>query len=111
MTLQISPLHVRRSILIKATPDRVWQEFESFERIAAWLGQGHELHVFEPRLGGQVDMSVEIDGERRHYGGHVLVFEPEREVSFDSNWEAPLAWLVPTLWTVRLTPLYDGTMV
>lgn len=111
MGLQISLLNVRRSILIQAPPGRVWQEFESFERIAAWLGHGHELHVFEPELGGQVDMSVEMDGERRHYGGRVLIFEPEREVSFESNWEAPHAWPVPTLWTIRLTPLYDGTMV
>ena len=63
MGLRISLLNVRRSILIQASPTRVWQEFESFERIAAWLGHGHQLHVFEPRLGGQVDMSVEIDGE------------------------------------------------
>ena len=68
MGLKISLLNVRRSILIQAPPGRVWQEFESFERIAAWLGHGHELHVFEPVLGGQVDMSVEMDGERRHYG-------------------------------------------
>jgi uncharacterized protein YndB with AHSA1/START domain len=109
--VQISLLNVRRSIFIQATPSRVWQEFESFERIAAWLGRGHRLHQLEPRLFGQVDMSVEIEGQRRHYGGRVLVLEPEREITFESNWEAPHAWPVPTLWTIRLTALYDGTMV
>ena len=111
MGMEIGLLNVRRSILIQASPKRVWEEFGSFERIAAWLGRGHELHVFEPRLNGRVDMSVEIDGKRRHYGGPVLVYDPQREVSFESNWEAPHAWPVPTLWTIRLTPLYDATLV
>ena len=111
MGMEIGLLNVRRSILIQASPKRVWEEFASFERIAAWLGRGHELHVFEPRLNGRVDMSVEIDGQRRHYGGPVLVYDPQREVSFESNWEAPHAWPVPTLWTIRLTPLYDATLV
>ena len=111
MGIQISLLNVRRSILIQASPARIWQEFETFERIAAWLGRGHQLHTFEPRVGGAVDMSVEIDGTRRHYGGPVLFYERDREVTFESNWEPALAWPVPTLWTIRLTPLYDGTLV
>ena len=65
MGLEIGRLHVRRSILIQASPGRVWQEFESFERIAAWLNLGHTLHVFEPTVGGKVAMSVEIDGVAR----------------------------------------------
>ena len=56
-------------------------------------------------------MSVEIGGERRHYGGTVLIYEPEREVSFDSQWEPPHSWPVPTFWTIRLASLYGGTMV
>lgn len=111
MGLTIGRLNVRRSILIQASPARVWQEFESFERIASWLSRGHELHTFEPRVGGKVEMSVEIDGKRRHYGGSVLIFEPEREVSFDSQWEPPHSWIVPTFWTIRLSALYDGTLV
>lgn len=62
MGITISLLNVRRSILINASPARVWQEFETFERFTAWFGRGHELHQFEPGLGGAVDMSVEIDG-------------------------------------------------
>ena len=111
MGITISLLNVRRSILIQAPPERVWQEFESFDRISAWFGRGHELHRFEPKLGGQVEMSVVIDGEQRHYGGPVVVFERHREVTFESNWYAPHAWPVPTFFTLRLRPLYDGTMV
>ena len=111
MGISISRFHVRRSIFIEATPARVWQEFETFGRIAAWLSRGHTLHRFEPYLGGQTEFSVEIDGERHRYGGPVIVFEAGREVSFESNWEGPLRWPVPTLWTIRLTSLYDGTLV
>ncbi len=112
MGTQISLLNVRRSILINASPARVWEEFTSFERVAAWLNRGHTLHVFEPRLGGKTEMSVEIDGVRQRYGGPILIWEPGREVTFESNWEkAPLTWPVPTLWTIRLTPIYDGTLV
>ena len=111
MGITIGILNVRRSILIQAPPERVWQEFESFERIAAWFGRGHELHRFEPKLGGQVEMSVEIGGEQRHFGGPVVVLEREREVTFESNWHAPHAWTVPTFFTLRLTPLYEGTAV
>jgi uncharacterized protein YndB with AHSA1/START domain len=112
MGTQIGLLNVRRSILIQASPARVWEEFTSFERISAWLNRGHTLHVFEPRLGGHTDMSVEIDGKRQHYGGPILIWEPGHEVTFESNWEkGPLTWPVPTLWTIRLTPIYDGTMV
>ena len=111
MGLTIGSLYVRRSILCEVSPARVWREFETFERISAWLDLGHQLHVFESRVGGDVKMSVEIDGERRYYGGCVLVFDPEREVSFESQWEPPHDWPVPTFWTIRLTPIYAATLV
>lgn len=112
MGLDIGLLHVRRSTFIRATPTRVWAEFQSFDRLAAWFGRGHTLHVYEPRLSGAVELSIELDGVRQRYGGAILIFEAEREVSFACNWrDAALAWPVPTLWTLRLTPLYDGTLV
>ena len=70
-----------------------------------------ELHAFEPKVGGKVDLSVEIDAKRRHYGGLVLIYESEREVSFEVQWEPPHSWPVPTFWTIRLTPAYGGTLV
>ena len=111
MGMAIGPLHVRRSILIEALPSRVWQEFESSDQIKAWLNLGHVVHQFEPDVGGAVEMSVEIDGERRYYGGRVLVVERERELSFESQWREPHNWPVPTFWTIRLTALYGGTQV
>ena len=109
MGVRIGTLHVRRSIFIQARPEAVWEEFGSFDRLSRWLGLGHTLHALELVVGGGVDMSVPIDGKERHYGGKVLVVEPGRELSFESNWQAPHAWPVPTVWTLRLTPLYEGT--
>ena len=110
MGVEISKLHVRRSSLIQATPERVWREFASFDRLAAWFGRGHRLDVYEPELGGRVRLSVEIDGAKRPYGGSILAFEPGRELTFSSNWESA-GWPVPTLITLRLTPLYDACLV
>lgn len=111
MGITVSLLNVRRSILIKASPERVWKEFASFDRVDAWFGLGHTLHRFEPKAGGAAEMSVTIDGEERHFGGPIVVFEPGREVTLESNWHPPHAWPVPTFFTIRLSPIYDGTMV
>ena len=54
LEVEISQLHIRRSALIKADPGTVWEEFTTFERISAWLDQGHKLLEFEPWLSGKV---------------------------------------------------------
>ena len=110
MGIEIGTLHVRRSGLIRATPARVWQEFTSFDRLAAWFGTGHQLEAYEPKRGGRIRLSVEIDGTKRAFGGPILVFEPERELSFSSNWESD-GLPVPTVMTLRLSALYDACHV
>jgi uncharacterized protein YndB with AHSA1/START domain len=107
MGVQISALYVRRSSLIQATPERVWEEFTSFERFGAWFGRGHQLEVYEPGLGGRILLGVEIEGAKRSFGGWILIFEPARELTFSNNWESD-GWSVPTLVTLRLTPLFDA---
>jgi uncharacterized protein YndB with AHSA1/START domain len=104
--IEISTLHVRRSGLIDAAPERVWLEFMSFDRLKAWFGRGHRLDAYDPLLGGSVRLSVEIDGARRAFGGEILVFDPARELTFSNNWEVD-GWPVPTSITLRLTPVYD----
>jgi len=111
MGVEISKLNVRRSCYIRASAERVWAEFESFERICGWLNLGHTVHRFVPERGGDVLMSVAIDGVTHFYGGTVIAFEPHREISFTSQWQGELAWAVPTIWTIRLTRCYDGTQV
>jgi uncharacterized protein YndB with AHSA1/START domain len=111
MGLEIGVLNVRRSVLIMASPQRVWQEFESFERFAAWYGTGHTLSVYEPRLGGKIQTSIEIDGVHSPFGGTIIAFEPGEELSFNDNWIGENAWPVTTFVTLRLTQHYDATMV
>jgi len=95
---------------MQATPERVWEEFTSFDRFATWFGRGHQLEAYEPKVGGQVQLSVEIDGTRRLFGGPILIFEQARELTFSNNWETD-GWPVPTLITLRLTPLVDACHV
>ena len=112
MGTTVGTMHVRRSGFVHATPDRVWEEFASFERIREWFGIGHTLHAYDAKLGAVVELSVELDGVRQHYGGAITVLDPAHEVTFECNWRDPaLAWSVPMLWTLRLTAAYDGTMV
>jgi len=72
---------------------------------------GHTLDEFDPGPTGRVELSVDIDGSPRGFGGPITVWQPEQELSFANNWHPPHAWPVPTQITFRLTPLYDGTRV
>lgn len=102
MGLEIGVLHVRRSNFIQASPARVWEEFTSFDRLAAWFGQGHTLVDYEPRPGGRIRLFVEPDGQKRYFGGDIVAFEPGRELSFPDTWEVdPLPAL--SFVTIRLT--------
>jgi uncharacterized protein YndB with AHSA1/START domain len=112
MTTEISPLHVRRSIWIKAAPDRVWKEFETYERMAAWFGTGHRLVAYEPHIGGHVELEIEGEFEgRSRWGGKVVAYDPPYELTFEDTWIPDLGWDAPMLFTFRLTPYGDGTMV
>ena len=111
MDTQIGPLHTRRSILINASPERVWREFETLAQVRAWLGIGQTIHQFDLELGGSIDLSVEIEGAQHHFGGSILVLESEKELSVEIQWQSPNDWPVPTFWTFSLSPLYGGTHV
>lgn len=108
---KIGMLAVRRSILINANPERVWQEFGSFERLAAWFGRGHRLLKYEPRLGAGVLLEVEHEGKTLQYGGPVTVYDPPNELSFENDWIPNTGWPAPTMITFRLTAVLDGTLV
>jgi uncharacterized protein YndB with AHSA1/START domain len=117
-----SILTVRRSILVNAPPQRVWREFESFDRMNAWWGvilgtpeagkaQGQHLRVFEPRVGGRIEMEVLLDGEPARYGGLITAFDAGRELTFENDWIPNRGWIKPTFITIRLTPALGGTLV
>ena len=113
MTTEIGPYAVRRSTWIDATPERVWEEFETFDRMADWFGVGHRLVQYEPRVDGTVvtDAAGDHDsGEPLLFEGRVLVFDPPHELTFEQEW-LEHGWRAPALITIRLTPLDGGTLV
>jgi uncharacterized protein YndB with AHSA1/START domain len=109
----ISPFGIRRAAFIHASPERIWEEFTSFERMKAWYGTGHELTRYEPRVGGTVETSFG-DGPSSATG-RVLVFEPGRELTFEQRWVGPdwtgREWSAPVKVTILLTATRDGTLV
>ncbi len=107
-----SLLTVRRCIHINATPDRIWREFETLERMQAWFGTGHSLLEYEPRVGGWVELEVDAYGETLRFGGRITVFEPPHELTFEDDWLPPRNGISETiLITLRLTPNRAGTIV
>jgi uncharacterized protein YndB with AHSA1/START domain len=111
MGLTVSHLSVRRAAFIRARPASVWYEFDSFSRLAAWFGTGHQLEVFEPGPNGRIELSVDDGGDRLAFGGDTVIWEPGLEFSFEDNWFGSQAWPVPTFVTLRLQALFDGTQV
>lgn len=115
MGITISHLAVRRAVLIDSQPKYVWHEFEDIRRMNSWFGSSvegsHAIDVYEPGLGGRIELSVDIDGETAAFGGSILVFDEGRELSFEDNWFGPQVWSVPTVLTLRLSSVYDGTLV
>jgi uncharacterized protein YndB with AHSA1/START domain len=117
MGATIGALHVRRSIWIDAKPDEVWHEFETLERMRAWFGTGHTLVRYEPRVGGIVEMDASSDtethgegAENLRFAGNVVVFEPGRELTFESDWLGH-GWIAPPMITIRLLEHDGGTLV
>jgi len=117
-----SLLFVRRSIHVRALPQRVWREFLSHDRMALWWGkvagetkagtsQGQRLLTYQPRVGGRVEMEVTSDGAPVRYGGPIVVFDANRELTIENDWMPNRGWKRPTYLTVRLLPVLEGTLV
>ena len=111
MTTVIGPLAVRRSIWIDATAERVWEEFESLDRMQGWFGTGHRLVRYEPQVGAEVETDAgDLDGEALRFVGRVVVFDPPRELTFEQDWVGH-GWKAAPLLTIRITPLDGGSLV
>lgn len=117
-----SVLKVRRSIHIAATPARVWEEFTSKPRMDRWWGiirdkpvagqpNGQHLCLYEPQLGGRIEMEVDMGSEPGRYGGTIKTFDAGREFTFENDWIPNTGWKALTFMTLRLTPALDGTLV
>jgi uncharacterized protein YndB with AHSA1/START domain len=110
MGANIGALVVRRSIWIDAKPDEVWKECESFERMRDWFGTGHTLVRYEPFVGGIVETDAGNGDDGLRFVGKVVVFEPDREVTFEQDWVGH-GWIAPPMITIRLTEVDGGTLV
>lgn len=120
MATEIGILSVRRSAFIAASPERVWREFTSFDRMQRWYGNGkplgdgrlsHVLTRYEPGEGGFVETDAgELDGERLVFGGRIVQWDPPHELTFENNWYGH-GWTSPPLITLRLTAALGGTVV
>jgi uncharacterized protein YndB with AHSA1/START domain len=115
----IGKLAVRRSIEINATPERVWQEFASQERMALWFSDkggvpmGNQRLTYEPRVGGTFQTEGLHGGVTPFlFTGKVLVLDPPRELTAEMGMvkmgEDPAPWPAPTLITFLISPLGDG---
>jgi uncharacterized protein YndB with AHSA1/START domain len=115
-------LVVRRSIHIKAAPAMIWKQFESFELMNRWWGiitgtpeagtsNGQRLVTYEPRKGGRIEMEVSFQGSPLRYGGTIVAFKRERELTFELDWIPNRGWRKPTLMTIRLSRALKGTLV
>jgi uncharacterized protein YndB with AHSA1/START domain len=107
---EISPFGIRRAAFIRATPDRIWEEFTTFERMRAWYGTGHTLTEYQPKVGAVVETAVTIDGVKHRFEGEVLVCEPGRELTFEQRW-IDSDWKAPSKVTILLTAAAGGTLV
>ena len=117
-----SVLRVRRSIYVKAMPERVWQAFTSKSGMDEWWGptkgspdagtsKGQWLTAYDPRVGGHIEMAVMWDGKRASYGGVIKTLESAKELTFENDWIPNRGWKEPTFITLRLTPVLGGTLV
>jgi uncharacterized protein YndB with AHSA1/START domain len=116
-----SPLVMRRSILIAAPPERVWQEFESIERLPGWYAgktatTEQRVVRYEPGEGGWLEIECEwTHGDTPgscHLGGPIVVWTPGRELTQEHHSYRPSRmWERPTRLTFRLTPQLGGTVV
>ncbi len=109
-----SDLVVRRSVYIKASPDRVWREFGSFERMAGWWDASTDalkvkLRAYEPRLGGPFSIEGKHGAFPYHFDCTVVTFDAEREFTVDWNFPA-MGWVSAAQITVRLSAASSGTI-
>ena len=77
----------------------------------AGTNNGQRLVAYEPRQGGKIEMEVLFKGAPVRYGGKIVVFDANRELTFECDWIPNQGWLRPTLLTIRLTACLGGTLV
>ncbi len=101
---------VRLQRLIRASPERVWEQISSEAGLKAWLGP----KTYEPKAGGRILFDVQHGETRWVMWGTVQRFEPGQELSFtwqEFNTGTLQAWPAATLVSVQLEQQEGGTLV
>ena len=113
-TTKIGQLAVRREIEINASPERIWQEFESEERFRLWYSTAggavmpcYDL-TYEPRAGGVFSTRVRHGDNDMEFAGKVVAFDPPRELTVEMGPIAVSGHTHATLISFLLHPLADG---
>lgn len=104
---ETQPPLIRQSILINASPAKVWRYVASQEGLRRWFAANIR---FEPQLGAPVAFEAH-GGELR---GRVTALEPERKLAFTWTELGAPGWSVdpePLLLTVELAPEDGATRV
>lgn len=87
MAMATGGLAVRRSIVIEAPAERIWEEFTSAERMQRWFHC--QRLVFEPWQGGRFETEGYHHGVHYVFGGEVLTYAPPRELTVEWCWVPP----------------------
>jgi hypothetical protein len=74
----------------------------------AGTSQGQHLLVYEPRVGGRVEMEVNAAVERLRYGGRVLRFVAGRDLTFESDWIPNSGWGMTQLDALKAVVEVEG---
>ena len=116
MNIQIAPAPVRKSIAVKAKPDRAFEVFTA--GMGRWWAKEHLIGtsplrdvVLEPRAGGRW-FELNEDGSTCEWG-RVLAWDPPGRVllawQLNADWKYDPSFV--TELEVRFTPEGDGTRV
>ena len=67
-------------------PERVFEAWMDVDLLRLWFGCGPDtlwnVHVWEPRVGGRIHVSLDFDGRPYEVRGEVLVVDPPRRLQY-----------------------------
>ena len=107
-TSELARIVVER--VLPATPAEVFAAWLDRDTLCEFIGPGDATTVdvdIDPRVGGRFVITMRIEGRSVDHIGEYRVIDPPRRLAF--TWQTPATDNRPTLVTIDLTPLEDGT--
>ena len=101
-----TPVKLRR--LLPATAEEVFAAWTDPSLMGRWLSPGgHAEAEVDLRVGGRFRVTMVGQGQRIEHAGEYLEVDPPRRLAF--TWASPFTGPGPSVVTVELRPLEDGT--